>query len=209
MVLGYQRTLQAPDLYKLDISREAGTLVEKLEAAWTRRVNVAAEWNAKLDRGEIRPSALKRWTWDVRAMKTDDTSRGQTYKERRAALEMHWRRIEGRKEASLTWTLHDVFGWSFWLAGIFRVCISFLCDTVSKHTIQIGHWWHFPNDGSTPAQIYHFICRGAVGCTCIYGYSAQCWHGHGYGIRTIVFDHNFKRVYESGARPIYVCLVVR
>lgn len=133
MVLGYQRTLQAPDLYKLDISREAGTLAEKLEAAWSQRVSLAAEWNAKLDSGEICPSTLKRWIWDVRAIKP---SRGQTYKERRAAMEMHWRKVEGRKKASLAWALHDVFCWQFWLAGIFRVRAFFLCDTLLKYAIQ-------------------------------------------------------------------------
>lgn len=120
MVLGYQRTLQPPDLYKLDISREAGPMAERLEAAWTRRINAAAEWNAKLDRGEIRASALKRLIWDIRAIKADSSSRGQTYKERRAVLEEQWRKVRGRKKASLAWALNDVFGWSFWLGGIFK-----------------------------------------------------------------------------------------
>ena len=124
MVLGYQRTIQAPDLYKLDVSREVGPLAEKLDVAWTRRINIAAEWNAKLDKGEIRPSTLRRLIWDTRAirtMKTDDASRGQTYRERRVALEEHWKRVEGKKKASLAWALNDVFGWSFWLGGIFKV----------------------------------------------------------------------------------------
>ena len=130
MVLGYQRTLQAPDLYKLDVSREVGPMAEKLEAAWTRRTNVAAEWNHKLDKGEIHPSALQRLLWDIRAfdaIKTGDTSRVQTYRKRRMALEEHWRRVGARKKASLTWALNDVFGWSFWLGGIFKVCAAVWC----------------------------------------------------------------------------------
>ncbi|KAG0695504.1 ABC protein [Suillus ampliporus] len=47
-VLGYQRTLQASDLYKLDTSRESAVLAAKLEAAWQRRVKAAADWNAVL-----------------------------------------------------------------------------------------------------------------------------------------------------------------
>jgi len=136
MVLGYQRTLQAPDLYKLDISREAGQMAEKLEAAWTRRINAAAEWNAKLDRGEIRASALKRLIWDARAIKADSSSRGQTYKERRAALEEQWRKVKGRKKASLAWALNDVFGWSFWLGGIFKVRAVCMCDTTSDDCLN-------------------------------------------------------------------------
>ena len=143
MVLGYQRTLQAPDLYKLDAPHETGSLVEELEAAWTRRVNAAAEWNNKLDRGEIHPSVLQRLLWDIRAIraiKTNDTSRGQTYRERCIALEEHWRSVGGRKTASLAWALNDVFGWSFWLGGIFMVCAAIRRRVTVSILIQTGDW---------------------------------------------------------------------
>ena len=141
MVLGYQRTLQAPDLYKLDVSREVGPMAEKLEAAWARRINAAAEWNDKLDRGETHPSALRRLLWSIRAfraIKTGGTSQVQTYRKRRMALEEHWRRVGGRKKASLTWALNDVFGWSFWLGGIFKVCAVVRCRMIVPMLIQIG-----------------------------------------------------------------------
>lgn len=149
MVLGYQRTLQAPDLYKLDVSRKAGSLAEKLEAAWARRIDVAAEWNANLEKGEIYPSALRRRMWDIRAIRMDETSRGRTYRERRAALEAHWKMVGGRKKPSLAWALNDVFGWSFWLGGILNVCAFFLCDTTLIYAIQTGDCWRFPDDGTT------------------------------------------------------------
>jgi ATP-binding cassette, subfamily C (CFTR/MRP), member 1 len=38
MELGYQRTLQATDLYAMDESRSAGFLGTRLEEAWARRV---------------------------------------------------------------------------------------------------------------------------------------------------------------------------
>ncbi|KAL4079849.1 P-loop containing nucleoside triphosphate hydrolase protein [Scleroderma yunnanense] len=122
MVLGYQRTIQAPDLYKLDVSREAGPLAEKLEAAWARRVHAAVEWNARLDRGEIQPSTLNRFIWAIRAFKANKGPSGQsqTYKERRAALEEHWKTVGGRKKASLAWALNDVFAWPFWVGGVFK-----------------------------------------------------------------------------------------
>ncbi|KAG1720218.1 hypothetical protein EDB19DRAFT_1918121 [Suillus lakei] len=59
-VLGYQRTLQALDLYRMDPSQESAALAAKLEAAWQRRVRAAADWNARHESGELRPSLFKR-----------------------------------------------------------------------------------------------------------------------------------------------------
>ncbi|KAF9230972.1 hypothetical protein BU15DRAFT_56685 [Melanogaster broomeanus] len=103
MILGYQRTLQASDLYKMDPSREAGRLSEKLEAAWARRVAAAADWNGRLEKGEVDPSFLTRLSFVFRAILV--------------TLEKHWRDVDGRKEASLTWALNDVFGGMFWIGG--------------------------------------------------------------------------------------------
>ncbi|KAI6025620.1 ABC protein [Pisolithus orientalis] len=125
MVLGYQRTLQASDLYKLDPSREVGPLVEKLEAAWFKRVKAATDWNVRLEKGEIHPSVLRRLVWAITAIPSEmDRKHGsekRNYSERRAALEKHWKDVDGKKAASLAWALNDVFGWSFWLGGIFKV----------------------------------------------------------------------------------------
>ncbi|KAI6165738.1 ABC protein [Pisolithus thermaeus] len=121
MVLGYQRTLQASDLYKLDLSRQAGPLAEKLEAAWKKRVEAAADWNNRLDRGEIHPSIVKRLIWAIRAITPERGFAKRTYSERRARLEQHWRDVGGKKHASLTWALNDVLAWSFWPGGVFKV----------------------------------------------------------------------------------------
>ncbi len=118
--LGYQRTLQATDLWKLDESREAAYLSNKLDESWTRRVENADIWNARLAKGEIRPGLLKRTKWFFQAMKS-----GSGYSERRQTLEQHWRDVDGRKEASLAWALNDTFGFSFWLGGLFKVSIYF------------------------------------------------------------------------------------
>lgn len=118
MVLGYQRTLQAGDLWTLDHSRETAYLSTKLDDAWARRALDAATYNAKLDLGEIKPSIVKRSLWTLRAL----SSRGSGgYKERRNELEERWRKIDGRKEPSLAWALNDTFGISFWLGGFFKV----------------------------------------------------------------------------------------
>ena len=114
--LGYQRTLQATDLWKMDQSRESGNLGAQLDEAWARRVKAANEWNTRLADGEIKPSLYNRTKWAVQAL------RGKgSYRERRAALETHWREVDGRKQASLAWTLNDVLGRDFWFGGLFKV----------------------------------------------------------------------------------------
>ncbi|KAK7690924.1 hypothetical protein QCA50_006027 [Cerrena zonata] len=116
MTLGFQRTLQATDLWKMDESREAGYLSSKLDEAWAQRVKAAEEWNLRLDNGEIHPGLTTRLRWTLKALR-----RGQGYRERIAAMEKQWRETDGRKEASLAWALNDTFGRSFWLGGIFKV----------------------------------------------------------------------------------------
>lgn len=107
MRLGYQRTLQATDLWKLDEKRQAAVLSSKLDAAWDRRCKAAAEWNDLLSKGEINPGVLKRLTWTVKG--------------RRAERERKWREKDGLKHASLAWALNEVFGFDFWCAGLFKV----------------------------------------------------------------------------------------
>ncbi|KAI0710130.1 P-loop containing nucleoside triphosphate hydrolase protein [Earliella scabrosa] len=116
MSLGYQRILQATDLWKMDESRQSGNLGAQLDQAWAARVKAAEDWNARLAAGEIKPGVLKRAKWSVQAL------RGKgAYSARRAALETHWREVDGRKEPSLAWTLNDVFGRDFWAGGLFKV----------------------------------------------------------------------------------------
>jgi hypothetical protein len=120
--LGYQRTLQATDLWRLDPSRESGLLGDKLDQAWARRVQAAEDWNTRLAKGEIRPPFIKRVKWSIQALK----SNGAGYAEKRAALEQNWLNHDGRKEASLAWALNDTFGLSFWLGGLFKVSVNTL-----------------------------------------------------------------------------------
>ena len=103
----------------MDESRESGELGAQLDAAWARRVAAATEWNKRLAAGEIAPSALQRARWAVQALGGGSGSGG--YSERRAALEAAWREVGGRRQASLAWTLNDVFGRDFWFGGAFKV----------------------------------------------------------------------------------------
>ncbi|KZP31699.1 ABC protein [Athelia psychrophila] len=120
MVLGYQRTLQAEDLHRLDPSRETEHLATTLNDAWARRVLAADAWNTRLESGDLAPGLLKRTRWACRAaFGTKDM--GATYADRRAALEERWRAVDGRREASLAWALNDTLGFAFWIGGVFKV----------------------------------------------------------------------------------------
>ncbi|EPQ52646.1 ABC protein [Gloeophyllum trabeum ATCC 11539] len=122
MVLGYQRSLQATDLWKMDRSREAATLSEKLDASWDRRVREAEEWNARMDRGEIHPSFWLRMSWwwaGVWGLFRRPGKGGKRMS--REERERRWREVEGRKAPSLAWSLNDTFGWEFWAAGAFKI----------------------------------------------------------------------------------------
>ncbi|KAJ7183176.1 ABC protein [Mycena filopes] len=116
MVLGYQRTLQATDLWKVGPKQEAGYLSEQLDAAWMRRVEAAAAWNAGLDDGRIKPPVSTRFWWSIKAL-----AGGTQYRTRRAASEKQWREIDGRKQASLAWAMNDVLGHLFWYGGAYKV----------------------------------------------------------------------------------------
>lgn len=113
MKLGYQRTLQATDLWKMDPSRESTLLTERFDESWARRRAVADEWNARLEKGELSPSLRLKVTWMLRWM----FWKGRSVDE----MERSWRLKDGRKRASIAWALNDVLGWEFCVGGIFKV----------------------------------------------------------------------------------------
>ncbi|KAK7017781.1 ABC protein [Favolaschia claudopus] len=111
MIRGFQRTLQASDLWKMGPEQEAGYLTGLLEEAWERRVREAEEWNAR----GTGPGVVRRVGWVV-----FDGWKGKRG-ERREERERWWREVWGRREASLAWSLNDVFGRMFWKGGLFKI----------------------------------------------------------------------------------------
>lgn len=87
LATGYSRPLEPTDLWKLDDERSANYYATKIDESWERRVKEAAEYNARLDRGEIQPGALKRLRW--------------TLSGKREEKEKEWRTSAGRKKPSL------------------------------------------------------------------------------------------------------------
>jgi ATP-binding cassette subfamily C (CFTR/MRP) protein 1 len=110
----------------MDTSRESAVLAAKLEAAWQQRVKAAADWNARLESGELRPSLFKRAGWAMRAILRNGQKQDTTWSARYAAFQSHWRESEGRKEASLAWALNDVFRGMFWIGGVFKAWVSII-----------------------------------------------------------------------------------
>lgn len=95
---------------------ESGGLSDRLDAAWARRVELAEAWNTKLDAGDVHPNVLKRFVWNLKALRA-----GTDFSKSRSDLESEWRTTSGRKHASLAWSLNDVLGRMFWYGGLFKV----------------------------------------------------------------------------------------
>lgn len=108
IVLGFQRPLQATDLWQLDASRQAGLMSTQLDESWKRRCEKADAWNARLESGEMKAPLTKRVKWTLRSM-----GRAERYRE----FEQRWRDVDGRREPSLAWAINDVLGRSFWAGG--------------------------------------------------------------------------------------------
>ncbi|KAJ3504976.1 hypothetical protein NLJ89_g7658 [Agrocybe chaxingu] len=116
MRLGYQRTLQAADLWKLDHSHSTAVLASTFDEAWSRRKANAEDWNAQLGKGGIQPNSLRRLYWFIRAMRA-----GRNYSLRYAELDDHWRQFDGRQHPSISLALNDTIGFFFWSGGMFKV----------------------------------------------------------------------------------------
>ncbi|KAF9484380.1 ABC protein [Pholiota conissans] len=116
MTLGYQRTLQATDLWKLDESHTAEVLSAKFDDAWEERRAKAQAWNYDLEKGLINPNIWTRFLWLLYSL-----AAGRNYLRRRAALEKQWRQHDGRKQPSIALALNDTLGVFFWVGGLFKV----------------------------------------------------------------------------------------
>jgi len=109
--LGYARPLEASDLFKLQDSRAAATIADKISASYERRAKAAKEYNTRLVSGEVRPGLKAIW-W--------------TLKGRRKELEEEWRTRTGKKKPSLAWAINDSVKWWFWTGGLMK----FVSDTL-------------------------------------------------------------------------------
>ena len=130
--LGYQRTLQASDLWKVDAERMSGPLSAKFEEAWSRRLEEAAKYNEGLRNGTVNPNFLRRVFWFVRSL---------TSKQKFSELEDNWRSKDGQKRASLALALNDSLGRFFWIGGVAKVfadTAQLMCPLLVKVRCRIS-----------------------------------------------------------------------
>ena len=158
----------------MDESREAGNLGAQLDAAWTRRVAAANDWNTRLASGEIAPSVFQRAKWSMKAL------HGQgSYAERRAALETGWREDTGRKQPSLAWALNDVLGRNFWLGGAIKVVgdtAQLMGPILVKAIIRFGQDHAAAVAAGRPAPSIGPGVGMAIGLLCITIVASVCTH---------------------------------
>ena len=78
-----------------------------------------------------------------------------TTRKARDSLEKKWRKVDhGRREASLAWSLNEVFGHLFWIGGAFKVSSqatlsNLLLICMHSHS---GFRGHMSDDGTLGGQ---------------------------------------------------------
>lgn len=105
--LGYARPLEATDLYRLQESRSAKVIADKITKSFKERVEAADSYNDRLRNGKFSPGQLRSLWWFCKGNR----------KER----ERRWREKDGQKKASLVLSLNDSVLWWFWSAGALKV----------------------------------------------------------------------------------------
>lgn len=98
----------------MDASRQADPLTRQLFAAYERRKGEAREYNEHLAAGKMKPPLQKRVAWAI----------GRGGPGTAAEKEARWRDGEGRKKASLLWSLNELFFVFFWSGGLFKVSLG-------------------------------------------------------------------------------------
>ncbi|KAI3479513.1 hypothetical protein L1887_58424 [Cichorium endivia] len=138
MILGYQRPLEATDLWALSEDLSAKQLGGQLNAHWARRVAEAKAYNEKLVSGEIQPGLKLRASW---ALASTLNPKGGSRQQREA----RWRapprpapaaaaagppqpgkpklpkEPSGHKKPSLVWAMHDQLAWKLWSGLVFKI----------------------------------------------------------------------------------------
>lgn len=100
LILGYQRTLQPLDLWRMPPELEAGHLADQLMLNFNKRRVAVEAWNKALDDGTYQPTVMRKTWWKVR---TGVFGIGHA---------------DGRNTVGLAGALSDTFFYQFWSAGV-------------------------------------------------------------------------------------------
>ena len=107
MALGSARPLQPTDLWKMDDARSSRLLADQLAASFDARVIQAKGFNDRLADPNSPLPLVQRLLYSMLP--------------RRQQREHDFRTKHGKKKASLTWALNDVFGRNFWFGALFKI----------------------------------------------------------------------------------------
>ncbi|KAF8530160.1 ABC protein [Hysterangium stoloniferum] len=164
MTLGYQRPLQATDLWKMDSTREVCGLVKLLDASWARRVDQAKEWNAKVKVGKIRPTWTKKSFWAAKAL-TGIFREG--WQAKYTIYIDRW----SHREANLAWALNDTLGWQFWIGGtffsVFGDTVQLMGPLLAKAIINFGKEHFAARESNEPGPNIERGIGLAIGLFCV------------------------------------------
>ncbi|KAH8926744.1 hypothetical protein BT69DRAFT_1214722 [Atractiella rhizophila] len=141
MALGYLRTLQASDLYKLakDASEKdmtSGYLATRLLEAFEEKERRVEQWNTALAEGTLSSSTI---LWARFKLFFLPWKRTDKYKKEKKDRKHPLEYLE--READLVAALNDVFWWRWWSGGCLKVIGDTLQTTsplVSKRIIQFA-----------------------------------------------------------------------
>lgn len=106
LALGYARPLEASDLYKLQDSRSAKVIGDRISTSYEARRKRAEEYNTRLANGDVNPGLRRLW-WLLRGNRT--------------SREKQWREKDGRQRASLVLAMNDSVFWWFWIGGFLKL----------------------------------------------------------------------------------------
>ncbi|KAH7334391.1 ABC transporter [Rhizoctonia solani] len=137
--LGYARPLEAPDLWKLQDSRSAEVMSNRILESFERRKAEADAYNERLKNGDVGPGLRGVW-WSLRG--------------ERDKREQQWREKGGLKKPSLVLAMNDSVKWWFWTGGVF-VLISNVAQICSpllvKAIIRFGQESYAKHRAGVPA----------------------------------------------------------
>ena len=104
-----------------DKSKVQAAIADKINASFDARKIVADEYNARLERGEIKPSLRQVVWWSMRGG--------------RETREKEWREKSGRKKPSLHWAMNDAVTYWFW-SGFFMKLIADIATVLSPLLVK-------------------------------------------------------------------------
>ncbi|KAG9092782.1 hypothetical protein FRC06_011800 [Ceratobasidium sp. 370] len=162
--LGYARPLEAPDLWKMDHSRSAEVMSERIINNFERRKAKADAFNERLRNGQVGPGLRAVW-WTLQG--------------KRAEKEKRWREKDGLEKPSLVWAMNDSVKWWFWSGGV-CVLLSSVAQICSpllvKEIIKFGQLSYATHQAGEPSP---HIGKGvglAIGLFLLQLLSALCIH---------------------------------